>query len=305
MARHSLVFLVLALVGLTACRPDCPAPAEPEGSPAAPPAPATPTVAAPASQAAAPAASTRPLRLATTTSVDQTGLLASLLPPFEARLGQKVHVVAVGTGQALKLAENGDADAVLVHDPEAEAAFLAAGHGLAPFALAHNDFVLVGPAADPAGLRGLTDPAAALAKLAAAQATFISRGDHSGTHMKEMRLWKAAGVTPSGAWYIEAGQGQRQVLTMAHEKAGYALTDRSTWIAARKAVRLEVLVENPQELKNTYTFIPLSPRRHPDADLVGAMALAGWLASAEGQRLIGAFRLEGEQLFYPELEKAQ
>ncbi len=248
----------------------------------------------------------RTMRLATTTSVDHTGLLADLLPDFRARTGIEVQVLAVGTGQALKLAENGDVDAVLVHDPEAEAAFLAAGFGVHPQRLMHNDFVVVGPAADPAGVRGAATAAEAFGRIAARAAPFVSRGDRSGTHMAELRLWKVAGIEPPAAgaeppWYVEAGQGQAPTLRIADEKGAYALTDRATYLFLQDQLALRVVVEGDPGLLNVYSFMAVPPTRFAHAKHGEAMALLGHLASPDCQRRIGAFRVKGAQLFHPDL----
>ena len=240
------------------------------------------------------------MRLATTTSVEQTGLLGDLLPAFDKATGISVKVLAVGTGQALKLAENGDVDAVLVHDPESEEAFVAAGFGLARRPLMHNDFILVGPPDDPIGLRGSRDAVQALQAIATRAMPFVSRGDESGTHRAEKRLWKAAGLTPAGPWYIEAGQGQLQTLVIASERKATTLTDRSTFQTARGKLALDVLVEGDSRLVNRYSGIAVNPYRHPAAHVVEAAVLLDWLVSPEGQRRIGEFAKNGQRLFVPD-----
>lgn len=247
----------------------------------------------------------RVLRLSSTTSVDNTGLLTAIIPPFEKRTGIKVHVLAVGTGKAIKLAENGDVDAIFVHDRLAEEAFVAAGYGLHRMQVMHNDFVLVGPAADPAGIRG-SKAAAAFSKIAAAGATFVSRGDDSGTHKAELRFWKAAGFDPlavraANSWYLESGQGQRMTLNMADEKKGYCLLDRATFVTAEKQVSLKILVEGDKLLYNPYSLTVVNQARQPQARYVEAMAFAGWLTSRECQKMIADFKVGGKQLFYPDV----
>ena len=242
----------------------------------------------------------RTLRLATTTSVEQTGLLASLLPVFEAATGISVKVLAVGTGQALKLAERGDVDAVLVHDPEAENAFVAAGFGLARRPLMHNDFVLVGPPEDAAGIRGGRDAVVALRAVASRAVSFVSRGDESGTHKAEKRLWQASGIVPSGAWYIEAGQGQLQSLVIASERKAITLTDRSTFQTARARLALDLLVEGDPILVNRYSGIAVNPGRQPSVHAVEAAAFLDWLVSPDGQRRIGEYSVGGLKLFVPD-----
>jgi tungstate transport system substrate-binding protein len=237
--------------------------------------------------------------MSSTTSVDNTGLLKAILPPFEKRTGIKVQVLAVGTGQALKLAEMGDVDAVFVHDRIAEDAFIAAGYGINRVAVMHNDFVIVGPADDPAGAKG-GDVNAALKKIAESESIFTSRGDESGTHKAELRMWEAAGIEPQGEWYLESGQGQRLNLNMADEKKAYCFIDRATFLTAEDKVELIVLVAGDERLHNPYSFIPVNPARHPEAGFVEAMALAGWLTSAEGQKRIGDFKAQGKALFHPD-----
>jgi tungstate transport system substrate-binding protein len=241
----------------------------------------------------------RILRMSSTTSVDNTGLLKAILPHFEKRTGIKVQVLAVGTGQALKLAEMGDVDVVFVHDRIAEDAFIAAGYGIHRVAVMHNDFVIVGPPDDPAGARG-SDVSGALKKIAESQTIFTSRGDESGTHKAELRLWKAAGIDPQGEWYLETGQGQRLNLNMADEKQAYCFIDRATFLTAEDKVDLKILVEGDERLHNPYSVIAVNPARHPEASFTEAMALAGWLTSPEGQKLIGDFKVQGKSLFHPD-----
>ena len=262
-------------------------------------APLIAALAAPLLGCARTAEATAPLRLATTTSVDNTGLLAELLAPFEQRTGLKVNVLSVGTGQALALARRGDVDAVLVHAPEVEAAFMAEGHGSDRRTLMRNDFVLVGPADDPAGVRGEADVAVALQKIARASAPFMSRGDKSGTHMKEQTLWQQAGQKTAGAWYLESGQGQRMNLNVANEKQAYTLVDRATYVTARAQMKIEILVQGDARLNNPYSVMAVHPIKHPGVNHTAALALVAWLSSSEGQQLIGQFEHEGEALFHP------
>lgn len=239
------------------------------------------------------------LRLSTTTSTEQSGLLEVVLPPFEKRFGVRVEVISVGSGKALKLAENGDVDVVLSHAPALEDEFVAAGFGVNRRAVMVNDFVVVGPRADPAGVRGAATAAAALARIAAAEAVFVSRGDESGTHQKEKEIWKAAGLVADGAWYVSAGQGMGAVLLMANERGGYTLADRGTYLAYRAKADLAILHEGDPALLNPYAVIATNPARHPQVRYLEAMTLIGWLTSPEGQALIGGLRLDGEQLFRP------
>ena len=244
------------------------------------------------------------LRLATTTSTENSGLLKVLLPVFEARHGIKVHVIAVGTGKALKLGENGDVDVVLVHSRPSEDKFVAAGFGVDRRDVMYNDFVLVGPPADPAGIRGMTDIAGALAKLSnTQQATFVSRGDDSGTHKKELELWVAAGIKPEsrpgGFRYLSAGQGMGAVLTMAGSLQAYTLTDRGTYAAYHSHTALDILVSGVPVLFNPYGIIAVNPKRYPGSNYAGAMKLIDWITSQEGQQTIAAFKVNGKQLFFP------
>ena len=244
---------------------------------------------------------TRPdrLRLTTTTSTANSGLLRHLLSPFEKETGIEVVVVAVGTGQALALGERGDADIVLVHARQREDAFVAAGFGIDRRDVMWNDFVIAGPRTDPAGIRNEDDPAMALKRLQEAGTIFVSRGDDSGTYIREQELWKAAGVIPTGDWYWKAGQGMGRCLVMANEKKGYILTDRGTYLAFRERIDLEVLVEGHASLRNPYGAIRVNPEKHPRVKASQALKLLNYLTSEEGQKRIGTFRVDGEVLFHP------
>ncbi len=247
----------------------------------------------------APQAAQPTLRLATTTSTDNSGLLKALLPPFEQSTGYKVHVIAVGTGKALRLGQNGDVDVVMVHAPAAEQRFIDASHGVNHRSFMYNDFVIVGPKNDPAGVRGMRDASAAFKRMAENQAPFVSRGDDSGTHKKELALWGAAGMKPQGSWYRAAGQGMGKVLQMAAELQGYTLTDRGTWLAMQRKLTLDVLVEGDERLANPYGIIAVNPNRYPDINYKGAMALIAWVTSPEGQAIIRDFKVHGQALFIP------
>ena len=240
------------------------------------------------------------VRLATTTSTDNSGLLAVLLPPFEQKSGYQVHVIAVGTGKALRLAREGDVDLVLVHARAAENKLIADGFGVDRRDVMHNDFVIVGPPADPAGVKGMQDAGAALARIAASGQLFVSRGDDSGTHKKESALWKASGTPPEGQWYREAGQGMGKVLQIAAELDAYTLSDRGTWLSMKAKSPLQVLVEGDPGLFNPYGVIAVNPERFPDLNHQGAKALMDWITAPEGQKIIGDFRIEGEPLFIPD-----
>ena len=239
------------------------------------------------------------LRMATTTSVQDSGLMAYLLPNFEKSCQCKVDVIAVGTGQALKLASGGDVDLVVVHDPQSEQKFVGDGFGVNRRTFMMNDFVILGPPFDPAGVRGMANAAQALAKISRAGATFISRGDESGTHQREKALWKRAGVQPAGRWYLDIGQGMGAALTMASEKQAYTLSDRATYLARMKQLGLGVLVEGDAELLNYYSVIQVNPARFPQAKSSLARRLSDWFCSSEGQRLIGEYRAGGHKLFTP------
>jgi len=239
------------------------------------------------------------LRLATTTSTDNSGLLKHLLPAFEKSSGYQVHVIAVGTGKALRMGQDGDVDVLLVHAPPAEKKFMAGGHGVNRRYVMHNDFIIVGPKNDPAGIRGTKDAKTALEKIAETRSVFISRGDDSGTNKMEKELWKETSVIPQGDWYKAAGQGMGKVLLMTDELQGYTLVDRGTWLAMQNKVGLQIAVQDDQQLFNPYHLIAVNPARHPDVNYTGAMALIGWITSVEGQRLIGQFRVAGQELFVP------
>ena len=246
--------------------------------------------------------SPRALRLATTTSTENSGLLAALLPVMEKKLGAPVRVIAVGTGQALKLGERGDVDVVLVHARADEDKFVAAGFGVNRRDVMYNDFILVGPANDPAGIRGMTRIGEALKKIHDKGATFVSRGDESGTHIMERRLWKEEGIVPGAPEtkrYLAAGQGMGAVLTMAGAVGAYTLTDRGTFVAYKSRIGLDILVAGDPRLANPYGIIAVNPKRHPDSNVDGAAALIDWITSAEGVKLIAAFKVNGEQLFFP------
>ena len=243
------------------------------------------------------------LILATTTSTDDSGLLTYILPDFEARYNATVSVIAVGTGQALKLGEDGNADVLLVHARAREDALMAAGHGSRREDVMYNAFVVVGPEADPAGIAGLTDAAQALATLAAAQAPFVSRGDDSGTHTKEKAIWAEAGIEPSGDWYISAGQGMGAVLTMADEQQAYTLSDRATYLARTlEGIDLVILVEGDPILFNPYGVIAVNPNKGKHIKAALANQFIDWLISLPTQELIAGFGVEtfGQPLFAPD-----
>ena len=248
------------------------------------------------------AAADKSIILQSTTSTANSGLYDYILPIFTAKSGIKVNVVAVGTGQAIKNARNGDGDVLLVHAKDAEAEFVADGYGVARFDVMYNDFVIVGPPDDPAGIEGAKDAAAALARIAVAEAVFASRGDNSGTHKKERRLWEAAGVDPtvaSGSWYRETGSGMGATLNTAIGMGAYTLTDRATWISFKNKGEFRIAVEGGSELFNQYGVILVNAQKHSNVRVVEGQLFIDWLLSAEGQAAIGAYRLQGKQLFFP------
>ncbi len=240
------------------------------------------------------------LRMSTTTSTDNSGLLKVLLPPFEKANDCTVDVIAVGTGKALKLGENGDVDVVFVHARGAEDKFVAAGFGVDRRDVMHNDFVVVGPKSDPAGLKAAKGAQDAFARLNKGLAPFISRGDDSGTHKKEKAIWKAAGIQPSGAWYNEAGQGMGAVLQIADEKQGYALADRGTYVAYGDKVDLVVCLEGDPVLFNPYGIIAVNPAKHAHANYALAKKFIEFVVGPQGQKIIAEFKVKGQQLFIPD-----
>jgi tungstate transport system substrate-binding protein len=241
--------------------------------------------------------------LASTTSVEASGLLAQILPQFTAKTGITVNVVAQGTGKALDTARRGDADVLLVHDPEAEQQFMDEGHGSVRRQIAWNDFIIVGPSADPAHIRGGNDSVTALKAVAAAQAPFVSRGDKSGTNAAELRLWKSAGQTPDmlakEKWYRDIGGGMGQALNAASAMNAYTLTDRGTWLSFNNKGTLVIAIEGDARLLNRYDVIELSPQKHASSKLDAAKVFADWLVSSDGQQAIGAYQANGEKLFNP------
>ena len=246
------------------------------------------------------------LILATTTSTENSGLLKFILPDFEKRYGVTVQVVAVGTGQALKLGEDGNADVVLVHARAQEDEFVSKGFGVNRRDVMYNDFVIVGPEADPAGIQGMGDAAAAFTKIAEAEADFVSRGDDSGTHTKEKAIWTKSGVEPSGGWYISAGQGMGAVLTMSDEREAYTLSDRATYLAMTKeGLELAILVEGDPILFNPYGVIAVNPERYSDINYDLAMEFIEWLTSVDTQAKIKTFGVDefGQSLFIPDSEE--
>lgn len=243
------------------------------------------------------------LRMSTTTSTENSGLLKVLLPPFEKANNVKVDVIAVGTGKALKLGENGDVDVVFVHARKAEDRFVADGFGVDRKDVMYNDFVIVGPSSDPAGLKKAKTAVEAFKLLAKGKAPFISRGDDSGTNKKEKQLWKAAGIEPKGPWYIEAGQGMGAVLQMAFDKKGYTLADRGTFIAYEKKIDLKILFQGDKGLFNPYGVIAVNPEKHPGVKYDLAKKFIAFVTGPEGQKIIGDYKIDGKQVFFPDAAK--
>jgi tungstate transport system substrate-binding protein len=258
--------------------------------------------------AVSPAASgQRFITVASTTSTEQSGLFKHLLPIFEKKTGIQVRVVALGTGQALDLARRGDADVVFVHAKSAEEKFLSEGHGVKRFPVMYNDFVLIGPQADPAKIAGTTDIVAALRKIKDSRSPFVSRGDRSGTHIAELDLWKLSGIDiakEKGPWYRDTGQGMGPALNTASSMGAYILADRGTWLAFKNRGGLTILVEGDRRLFNQYGVMLVNPQKHPGVKRAEGQAFIDWLVSPEGQNAIGAYKIGGEQLFHPNANEA-
>ncbi len=241
------------------------------------------------------------LRLATTTSTYDTGLLDFIVPPFENKYNAKVHIIAVGTGKAIKLGENGDVDVILVHAKKAEEKFVSDGFGVNRRDVMYNDFIIVGPREDPAGIKGLKNPAEALTNIYRTKQIFLSRGDESGTHKKEKMLWSKTDLQPEdrkNSWYMISGQGQMATLRIADEKNGYVLIDRGTYLFNKKSIRLKIMVSGGKELLNPYSIITVSPYKHEHIKYELAMSLIAWLTSPKCQDMIANYKINGEILFH-------
>jgi tungstate transport system substrate-binding protein len=300
--RTRLYPLLVSLIGLAMLLSAC--------ASAATPAPTTlpPTASPPAAPTERPAPVNPDMILATTTSTQDSGLLDVLIPLFEEQTGYRVKTVAVGTGQALEMGQQGNADVLLVHAPGSEKTFMSDGNGSERFLVMHNDFIIVGPADDPAGIKGGTSAVEAFQKIAEADAPFVSRGDKSGTNTKELALWKLAGLDPATekpAWYIETGQGMGATLTIASEKGAYTLTDRATYLATKENLDLALLLEKDNALLNVYHVITVNPEKWPKINYDGAIAFAKWLTEPEIQSVIKDFGVDkfGEPLFIPDADK--
>ena len=285
--RHILLSLLLAFsIGLTACGSVAP-------------------TAAPATEAPAAAPANPNLILATTTSTQDSGLLDVLIPLFEEQSGYTVKTVALGTGEALKMGEEGNADVLLVHAPASEVTFMEGGNGKDRFLVMHNDFIIVGPADDPAGMKEL-GPRESFEAIYKAGAPFVSRGDDSGTHKKELDFWKKAELDPAGqSWYVETGQGMGASLTVASEKGAYILTDRATYLANKDNLDLEILLEGNNALLNVYHVITVNPDKWPKVNAEGALAFAKFITDSTTQKVIGEFGRDkfGQPLFFPDADK--
>lgn len=298
-AKVSIFLLLLLALALSACSGAAPA-TQPVLETASQPYPAALETASPAYP---PAGEGKKLILATTTSTEDSGLLDYLLPDFEKQFDVQVDVIAVGTGQALQIGQDGNADVLLVHARAREAEFVAVGHGVRREDVMYNDFVIVGPPDDPAGLRGMTGAAQAFKKIADSSSTFISRGDESGTHTKELSIWKEAGLEPAGDWYLSAGQGMGEVLTMADEQQAYTLSDRATYLArTQQGLDLDILVEGDQALFDPYGVIAVNPNKNPAIQADLANQFIDWIISLPVQEKIGQFGLQefGQSLFVPD-----
>lgn len=243
------------------------------------------------------------LRLATTTSTDNSGLLAVLHPPFEQKYGVKVDVIAVGTGKALRLGENGDVDLVFVHAPAAEMKFVESGFGIDRQPVMHNDFVILGPESDPAKIKAAASVPAAFKAIATGGSQFISRGDDSGTHKKEKSLWKMTGIEPKGKWYLAAGQGMGAVLKIADDKLAYTLADRGTYLAYKNKIDLVIVFEGAEALFNPYHIILVNPEKYTHVKYDLAKRYSDFVRGEEGQKIIREFKVGGEQLFHPDVIK--
>lgn len=299
-ALHWLGILMLFALVLSSCATSPTANPDPTNDPAQ----ATLTEAPePTEVGSSDTAGSGKLILATTTSTDDSGLLKILLPDFEEEFGVKVDVIAVGTGQALTLGQDGNADVLLVHARAREDEFMTSGHGVRREDVMYNDFIIVGPESDPAGINGMTNAAEALKQLAASQAVFISRGDESGTHTKELSIWKKAEIEPSGDWYISAGQGMGEVLTMANEQQAYTLSDRATYLARfKEGLELAILVEGDKDLFNPYGVIAVNPDKGPHIQADLADHFIEWIISLPVQEKIAQFGMDefGQSLFIPD-----
>lgn len=243
------------------------------------------------------------LRLGTTTTTEDSGLLAWLIPAYEKKSGDTVRVSLGGTGQVLKLGRNGDVDAILSHSKSDEEKFVADGFAVARYEVMYNDFVIVGPSDDPAKIRGETNPQRAFEKISAGRHGFISRADESGTHRAEQRIWNEVKLKPEGNWYQRAGTGMAEVLRIAHERGAYTLTDRGTFMKHKKSLDLALLLTGEPKIPNQYAVMAVNPKRYPDVNSATAQRFVEWILSAEGQGVIANFRIDGQAIFFPNAKR--
>lgn len=290
MFNKKLLALVLAMMMVLSLLAGCGTSEEPEGP-----------------EAEGPAEIIGTIILATTTSTQDSGLLDEILPDFTYKTGYEVDVIAVGSGEAMKMGENGEADVLLVHSPAAEKAFVEAGHGPERFDVMYNDFIILGPTEDPAGVKEAAgdNAQAAFKKFFDEQVTFVSRSDESGTHKKELTIWDKLGLEPAGDWYIEAGAGMGNVITMTNEMQGYTLSDRATWLNMSEGLDLIIVTEGNKDLFNQYGVIVVDPAKNDQINADGALAFQNWILSAETQALIGEYGVAkyGAPLFTPNAAK--
>jgi tungstate transport system substrate-binding protein len=304
--RRTIAALFIA-IALTSCgvAPAATATLPPASTATAAVQPSEPSPTTSPSQAAAPA--NPDLILATTTSTQDSGLLDVLVPDFQAKSGYRVKVIAVGSGAALEMGQKGDADVLLVHAPSSEVKLVDSGDVKDRRLVMHNDFIIVGPEADPAGIKGMTSVGDAFKKIAAGQSPFVSRGDNSGTQQKEMAIWSAAGLKPAGSWYQESGQGMGATLKIASEKSAYTITDRATYLASKANLSLVILVEGDKALYNVYHVMVVNPDKHAKVNVIGATAFADYITSADVQKMIAEFGVSkyGQALFIADAGKPE
>lgn len=245
------------------------------------------------------------VKLGTTTTTEDSGLLTWLIPAYEKKSGDKVRVTLGGTGQVLKFGRNGDIDVILSHSKSDEEKFIADGFGIARFEVMYNDFIIVGPGDDPAKIRGLTNAQRAFQKILQGRYPFVSRGDESGTHRAEQKIWLDAKFQPEGNWYMRAGAGMAEALRIAHERGAYVLTDRATFLKNKKSLDLELLVTGEPKIPNQYAVMAVNPKKYPAVNAAGAQRFVDWMVSKEGQARIAGFRVDGQQLFFPNAKAQQ
>ena len=239
------------------------------------------------------------IKLGTTTTTEDSGLLAWLIPAYEKKTGDKIRVTLGGTGQVLKLGRNGDVDVILGHSKSDEEKFIADGYGIARLEVMYNDFIIAGPPEDPAKIRGLTDPQQAFRRIHQGRFAFVSRADESGTHRAEQKIWRETQLQPQGNWYLRAGTGMAEVLRIAHERGAYTLADRGTFTKQKKSLDLDLLVTGEPKIRNQYAVMAVNPKKYPTTNALGAQRFIDWIRSEEGQARVADFRVDGQQLFFP------